>query len=171
MQSFIKGTHAADQRLKKGAKVNSRLIFSVTLAAGLATGPAIAQQFIYPAKGQSPQQQQRDEGECYTWAKNRTGIDPVTGAGMQAPPPSQQPTGEVARGVVGGAVRGAVIGEVAGGDAGTGAAVGAVMGGVRGAARKQRNQQQAAQQAQASAAQQFQRAYGACLEGRGYTVK
>lgn len=148
-----------------------RLILSAVLVAGLIAEPVIAQQFVYPAKGQNAQQQRKDEGDCYVWARDRTGIDPATGAGMQAPPPPQQPTGEVARGAVGGALRGALIADVAGGHAGTGAAAGAIMGGVKGAARKQQNQQQAAQQAQASAAQQFQRAYGACLEGRGYTVR
>ncbi len=149
--------------------MRKRIVAAVT-AASLAAGGAIGAPYVYPAKGQSPQQQQRDEGECYGWAKNRTGIDPATGQGMQAPPP-QQNTGEVARGVAKGAFRGAVVGEIAGDNPGGGAAAGAVMGGMRGAAKKQKNQQQAAQQAQASAMQEFQRAYGACLEGRGYTVK
>jgi hypothetical protein len=29
---------------------------------------ASAQQYVYPAKGQSPDQQKKDEGECHTWA-------------------------------------------------------------------------------------------------------
>jgi hypothetical protein len=150
--------------------MTSRLIVSVVLVGTLIGAPAVAQQLIvYPAKGQSAQQQRKDEGECYVWARDRTGIDPT--AGTSAPPPQQQPTGAVARGAARGAVGGAIIGEVSGGSAGTGAAAGAVLGGVKGAARQQRSQQQAAQQAQASAMQQFQRAYGACLEGRGYTVK
>ena len=39
----------------------------------------------YPSKGQSPQQQTKDEGECFTWAKQQTGIDPMATAAT--PPP------------------------------------------------------------------------------------
>jgi hypothetical protein len=42
-----------------------------------AIGQAQAKPIVYPSKGQSPQQQQKDEGECYVWAKNSTGIDPA----------------------------------------------------------------------------------------------
>jgi len=44
---------------------------------------AVAQQYVYPAKGQSPQQQQSDEAACYTWAVQQSGVDP-------AKPPAQQ---------------------------------------------------------------------------------
>lgn len=147
-----------------------RVITAALLAGSLAGASAFGQTLIvYPAKGQSAQQQGRDEGECYVWARDRTGIDPSAGT---APAPQQQAAGGGAvRGAARGAVGGAIIGEVSGGSAGSGAAAGAVMGGIKGVARQQRAQQQAAQQAQASSIQTFQRAYGACLEGRGYTVK
>jgi len=139
------------------------MTMSALTALGLYIGPVLAQQpIVYPAKGQSAQQQRADEGACYVWARDRTGIDPAAGQ-----PASPQPTGQVAKGVVGGALKGAAIAGIADGDTGRGAAAGAVMGGVRGAARQQKTQQQA----QASGVQQFQRAYGACLEGRGYTVR
>ena len=38
---------------------------------------ASAQQYVYPAKGQSPQQQQSDEAACHTWAIQQTGFDPA----------------------------------------------------------------------------------------------
>jgi Glycine-zipper domain len=146
--------------------------------------PAIAQQIIYPAKGQSAQQQQKDDAECYTWAKGQTGYDPAQATQYVTPPPPQQSTGgERVRGAGRGALGGAVIGAIAG-DAGKGAAIGAVGGVMVGGARKRQKeaenqqanaqyQQQAAQQQQYTAQQQqdFQRAYGACFEGRGYTVK
>ena len=44
---------------------------------------ADAQQFVYPAKGQTPEQQKSDEAACYTWAVQQTGFDP-------AKPPAQQ---------------------------------------------------------------------------------
>ena len=38
---------------------------------------ADAQQFVYPAKGQTPEQQKSDEAACYTWAVQQTGFDPA----------------------------------------------------------------------------------------------
>jgi len=150
---------------------------------------------VYPAKGQSAQQQARDEGECQGWAKQTTGVDPLALANAAAAPPpvSAAPAetgrkrGGAVRGAAGGAVAGAAIGAIAG-DAGKGAAIGAVGGGVAGGARRRRGEREAqaaqadaqaqAQQAaaaNASANQEklatFNKAYGACLEGKGYTVK
>lgn len=161
----------------------SKSIFSVVLFVGLVSVPAIAQQIIYPAKGQSAQQQQKDEGECYAWAKGQTGYDPAQATQYVVPPPPQQNVGgERIGGAARGAVGGAVIGAIAG-DAGKGAGIGAVAGTMSGGAKKRQkqagNEQAAAQQQRAVAQQQqvtaeqqqnFQRAYGACFEGRGYTV-
>ncbi len=137
--------------------------------------PALAQQFVYPAKGQSPQQQKSDEAACYQWAVQQTGFDPAKAA--PPPPPAAPPTtatGTTPGAGLRGAARGAVVGEVVGGDAGAGAAAGAAV------ARSQSRKQNAAatqqgQQQQAAAQQQkqatFAKARAACLEGRGYTVK
>ena len=136
---------------------------ALTFAVGaMAQKPA-----AYPAKGQSAQQQQKDDGACYGWAKSNTGIDPAAVA--QAPSPPSGPAvggGERVRG----AARGAVVGEVAGGNAREGAAVGAVVGGSR-ARRNQAAQQQHAEGQKTEAMDTFYRAYGACMEGKGYTVK
>jgi hypothetical protein len=134
---------------------------------------------VYPSKGQSAEQQAKDDGECYGWAKQTTGIDPLAPPPAAAPP--AQPSGaggERAKGALRGAVGGAIIGEIANDDAGEGASIGAVAGvmsGGRAARQKQAAQQQQAQ-AQAQAGQQqvtdtFQRAQAACMEGRGYTIK
>ncbi len=37
--------------------------------------------FIYPAQGQSEQQQATDRYECHSWAKSQTGFDPTAPAG------------------------------------------------------------------------------------------
>lgn len=58
------------------------LIAAGVLPASLASAGPIA----YPAKGQSAQQQQKDEGACYSWAKSNTGVDPTKVT--SAPPPS-----------------------------------------------------------------------------------
>jgi len=141
-------------------------LFAVTDVAG--------QQFVYPAKGQSPAQQKKDEAECHQWAVGKTGVDPAKPQ-QQAAAPAQPttPSGTTPGAGVRGAARGAVIGGIAG-DAGAGAAAGAVAG--RGQSRRDnRNQQQqaAAQQQQAQSSQNaaYAKARAACLEGRGYTVK
>jgi hypothetical protein len=145
------------------------------LAACWVTGALAQQQIVYPAKGQSAEQQKKDESECYKWAVSNTGIDPAKPA---APPPAAAPpttaTGTTPGAGARGAARGAVVGGVIADDPGTGAAVGAAA--ARGQSRRQNAAtQQQAQQQQASATQQqqstFAKARGACLEGRGYTVK
>ncbi len=128
---------------------------------------------VYPAKGQSPTQQAKDDGECYVWAKQTTGIDP-TAAPSSTPRPTQ-PQAPIG-GTVRGAAAGAAIGAIGGHDVGEAAAKGAVVGGVaqaarrRGQAEAQQKQQQAAAQQSQQALQTYYRAYGACMSGRGYTV-
>lgn len=151
----------------------STVIISAVLLA-FAASVSAQKPIVYPAKGQSTQQKQKDDKECMAWAKQDTGIDPVAAS---APPPQQTGPavggGERARGAARGAVGGAVIGGIAG-DAGTGAGVGAAAGVMVGGAKAR--QKQAAQNEQAKQQQQqtlntFYRAYGACMEGRGYTIK
>lgn len=137
----------------------------------LAAAASAQQPIIYPAQGQSPQQQSIDEGQCYEWAKQTTGIDPVA---LAASPPQEQQAsgGAVVGGVAKGALFGTAIGAIAG-DAGKGAGIGAVVG-LMGGMRQARTQEaEANQQAQAGRQQQlatYYRAQSACLEGRGYTV-
>jgi hypothetical protein len=81
---------------------------SATNRAPVGTPPAVAQAggnqlFIYPRQGQSADQQNRDRGECNSWAIGQTGRDPASSGGPMDPA--------------------------------------------------------------------YQRAFGACLDGRGYTVK
>jgi hypothetical protein len=139
------------------------------LAASVALiADASAQQYVYPAKGQSPDQQKKDESACYSWAVQQTGFDPAKAAPPAAPPTTA--TGTTPGAGLRGAARGAVVGEVVGGDAGAGAAAGAAA--ARAQSRRQ-NTAAAQQQQQASGQQQaaFAKARAACLEGRGYTVK
>jgi hypothetical protein len=145
----------------------SRSLCLLALAAALAA-PVGAQQYVYPAKGQTPEKQKSDEAACYSWAVQQTGFDPA-----KAPPPTAAApttaTGTTPGAGARGAAKGAVVGGIVG-DAGTGAAVGATA--ARNQSRKQNNAQQ---QQQAGASQQQQQAFAkaraACLEGKGYTVK
>lgn len=127
----------------------------------------------YPSKGQSPQQQTNDEGQCYAWAKQQTGIDPMAVA--SAPTYDGGPAvggGERVVGAARGAAGGALIGAIAG-DAGKGAAIGAVAGTMHGGRVARYNKaarQHQAQQSKAATLNHFNKAFCACMEGRGYTV-
>ncbi len=136
--------------------------------------------FVYPQKGQSAQQIQRDEYECYGWAKQQTGFDPMKTPQASSPPPAQTSSPGVGRSVVRGAAIGGLGGSL-GGEFGKGAAAGAAVGLVGGGIRRRNHasNQQAQNQAwaeQESARYQqqrdgYNRAFGACMEGRGYTVR
>ncbi len=145
--------------------------------------------FAYPAKGQKPDQQAKDEAECYNWSKTQSGYDPMSppapALAQATQPQASAADGARAGGAVRGAAAGAIIGEVADNDAGKGAAIGATAGALAGGRRSRmaqsQKQQQEAQQSQASAeqakaAQQesanaFKRGMSVCLEAHGYTVK
>ena len=147
----------------------SGALAAILTASFVLVGHAQAKPIAYPAKGQSAQQQQKDDGACYSWAKTNTGVDPAAVAA--APPPPSGPAvggGERARG----AVRGAAVGGIVdGGDgARTGAAVGVVAGGAR-ARQNQKAQQQSAQNQKQGSIDTYDRAYAACMEGKGYTIK
>ncbi len=159
------------------------LVLLVVGLAFLLNGPSAMaqQQYVYPQKGQSAEQQKKDEYECHTWAVQQTKYDPTAAAQAPAQQPAQQPAGAQpgsgARGAARGAVAGAAIGSLDG-EAGKGAGVGAAAGAVaaRGQSRRQAQQQQASAQQQASTQQSAQqqdylKARGACLEGKGYSVK
>lgn len=146
-----------------------------TALVAAAAQSAAQQMIIYPAKGQSAEQQRKDQGECQVWATQNTGIDPAVLA--QSPPPQETGAavggGERARGAVRGAVGGAAIGAIAG-DTGKGAGIGAVAGTMAGGRQARQNQAARNQQAQSQRQQQintWNRAVGACLEARGYTVR
>jgi hypothetical protein len=79
----------------------------IVVAAALVAMPTIAamgqQAYVYPMKGQTPQQQNQDQGECHGWAVQQSGHNPYAGS-------AAQPTGGVVRGAAGGAAIGAVAG-------------------------------------------------------------
>jgi len=132
--------------------------------------------FLFPTNGQSQQQQKVDEFECYKWAMEQTGIDPLNLPKVEAEIQTG-PTGGAVRGAARGAAAGAAIGAITG-DAGEGAAIGATAGAMRGVRAGRQAQAQQNQQAQANVAaaeeetkNTFRKAFSACIEGKGYTVK
>jgi hypothetical protein len=155
----------------------------VTFVLGLMVTPALADSlssmfgvYVYPANKQSSAQQSNDESVCYKSAKGKTGVDPAN-----LPPPTPATTtqreGGAVRGAAGGAAVGAAVGAIAG-NAGAGAGIGATLGAVRGRRTQTalNNAEQHYAQADAKAVQSqqmnnFRRAFSACLESKGYTVK
>jgi hypothetical protein len=138
--------------------------------------------YFYPERGQSEAAQDRDRYECYRWAVRESGVDPGMTPVRQAAaplPPARNPRDGVD--VVGGAVTGAVVGAAMSSPrhAGPNAAIGAVFGALLGAA-AQESRAQAVENAQArreavwdtqqQAMNNFRRAMGACMQGRGYRI-
>ena len=76
-----------------------------------------AEPYIYPSKGQSAEQMEKDKYQCYGWGKQQTGYDPMNPSVTST---GQAKTGSVVGGAAKGAAGGAVIGAIAG-DAGKGA--------------------------------------------------
>ncbi len=107
--------------------------------------------YVYPSKNQSKQQQKEDEFECYLWAVEQSGIDPLNLPKAEPVPVQSGPTGGAVKGAAKGAAAGAAIGAIAG-DAGKGAAIGATAGAMAGHRQGKQAQAQQNQQAQASAA-------------------
>jgi hypothetical protein len=134
------------RKATRGGCEMQRRIVAGWMAAPLVTalvwaGGAQAQQlFVYPQRGQSTEQQKRDQFECHQWAVQQSGVDPTAPKTAQAPPPAPPPQGARGGPSAGrGAARGAAVGAVGGaiaGEAGTGAAVGAATGALFGGMRK-----------------------------------
>jgi hypothetical protein len=133
--------------------------------------------YVFPTKDQDQATQDADEIACYKWAMEQTGVDPINPPQIEAKKANTSLDGSAVVGAAGGAAAGAAIGAISG-DAGKGAAIGAVVGGLRGRrARKMGDRAEQQQNNQAAAAKEkelmdnFKKAYSACMEGKGYTVK
>src|SRR5216683_877425 len=120
------------------------LIGFATALSGCASGPAAQPSaYVYPQKGQTAEKQSRDTADCQTWAKQQTGFDPLTDSAK-------------------GAGVGALVGAT--GDAGAGAAIGAAAGGIGGAG-------VGGAYNYTKTKEGYDRAFSACMSGRGYTVR
>jgi len=156
------------------------ILFLITI---LATAAGYAQEpIIFPAQGQSDEQMEQDKYACYTWAKKESNFDPMAVPTASAPPPKQKETkASAGRGAVGGALLGAGVGKITGGSAKKGAVIGGASGAVVGGSRKagtaeenkKANQQWANKQGAEYTQKRnhYNRAFSACMEGKGYTVK
>ncbi|BHH84689.1 glycine zipper domain-containing protein [Desulforhopalus sp. 52FAK] len=153
-----------------------KVLCSCLIISCVTVAPCIAGTIVYPAKGQSQEQQTKDEGECRLWATETTGVDPLQVAKAASNQSAPQQERKVIKGAAGGALAGLAVGAIAG-DAGKGAAIGATAGGIGGGVRKhqqQKAQQNSAQQTQAQQKanlDQYEKAYRACMTGREYSIQ
>ena len=156
------------------------LSFVIAMLVAPSAAPLAQDVYAYPNQGQSQEQQDKDQFECFNWSKQQSGFDPMAVPTASAPPPQDQSTGP---GLLGGAAVGAgagAIGGAIGGNTGKGAAIGAAAGGLLGGLRSNRQKnsnQQARQDWERQQAAQYQqarnnynRAYTACMTARGYTI-
>jgi hypothetical protein len=183
--------HSGESVMKRSMKRSRVFVVAMITAASVATvahagPPALSTNpgnlVIFPARGQSPEQQKADEATAYDWATKQTGWDPyqaktlldqqtqaATAAGAAA-------RGGAVKGAAGGALAGVAIGAIAG-DAGKGAAIGATSLGLTGGVRSRRATKAAggtADSAVAAYQQQFamwNRNFMAAMEAKGYTVR
>jgi hypothetical protein len=148
----------------------------------VAAAPRYQEVIAYPARGQTPEQLDRDRYDCHRWAAQQTGFDPAQLPNTPVSrPAAQEPI--PGSGVTVGAIAGAVLGSIIAprGSEGGGAIVGAITGGAIGAATEnaeradaQRDRalsQSAGPSGGGEKAGAYRRAMSACLEGRGYSVK
>jgi len=134
---------------------------------------------VYPARGQSPEQLERDRYECHLWAVQQSGFDP-----SRALPDQRvvvEPATPPGAGTAVGAITGAILGAAIAGprEAGAGLLLGGITGAAIGSASDANAQAQAnVEQARinsyaasgAAGAWNYRRAISACLDARGYTT-
>jgi hypothetical protein len=156
--------------------------------------------YVFPQKNQDAEQQDKDEKECFDSASSQSGVDPAKppprpptkrqqeAVAAEAAQNAPQASGGRGRGAVKGGVVGTVGGALLGAPV-AGAAVGAGVGTVRGGSKQKQANASAQDQAAAEAVarqkkayqrekaaydkemESFKRAFGACLDARGYSVK
>jgi hypothetical protein len=135
---------------------------------------------VFPAKGQTPEQQEADEWACLEWSLDQAGLGPNAGqqnvqaAGDAAKEQAKDATqGAAVLGAAKGAAVGAIFGAIVG-ETGEGAGIGAVGGALKG--RKAKKQAEAQAEAKVAADNKakldtIKKGMSACLESKGYTVQ
>jgi hypothetical protein len=143
--------------------------------------PAPPPIMVYPARGQTPEQLERDRYDCHVWAVQQSGYDPSRPGLAPGQRVVVEPANPPGAGTAVGAIAGAILGAAIAGprDAGAGLVLGGITGAAVGTASDANAQAQAnAEQARldrnaagaAQAASNYRRAISACLDARGYTT-
>jgi hypothetical protein len=139
--------------------------------------------YVYPQQGQSNDQMEQDKFQCYQFGRDQTGFDPMQAPTATRPPPQEKQVTSTGRTVARGAAIGGAYGALTGNSskardkAKRGAATGLVVGGMRNSNARRENEANRKNWEQEQAANyqhnrnNYNRAYAACLEGRGYSVR
>lgn len=132
--------------------------------------------YIFPKNAKSDAEQLKDDTDCFNSARNQSGYDGKVASAEGTAPPAQR-TGGTVDGAVKGAIAGTIIGAI-GGNAGKGAAIGAGVGAVGGNANQRESNRAARENAvyqeearKQAALADLKRAYSACMDAKGYSVK
>lgn len=149
---------------------------SASLGASLSSSVGL---FVYPSDGQTAEQQELDDYQCFSWAKGETGFDPINpSAPVKVDAQNPGINGSGTKGALKGAAKGALLGKVIDDDASKGAEIGAALGLLR--ARKQAMRDAANEAKTANTKNEtehsqlksnFKKAMSLCLESRKYSVK
>lgn len=157
-------------------KNSIKLSLLIVVLSGVVNNAMASELMVFPGKGQSNEQMEKDKFSCYGWAKGETGFDPMKTPTASTPPPSQaKKSGGIVKGGAGGAILGGIVGGSSG--AKKGAAAGGLVGGVSQSSSNKKTDQKTEQWQQqessnyANNRNKYNRAYSVCLEGKGYTVK
>jgi hypothetical protein len=132
--------------------------------------------YFYPELSQDEGRQDRDRYECYRWSVRESGVDPGMTPVRHVPPPraARRDGGEVVAGAATGAIVGAAVSSPY--RTGEGLVLGAIFGSLIGAAAQESRVQAAEAAYERRLARHqvpldnFRRAMGACMSGRGYRV-
>jgi hypothetical protein len=82
----MKARHRLHPLARRIGRLRAMQLFIGMAALAWACAAEAQRPIVYPAKGQSAQQQSQDDAQCYAWAQQSTGIDPA----MASSPPPQQ---------------------------------------------------------------------------------
>ncbi len=166
-------------RLLAGCMATAWIFTNVSAAIAQASASGL---YVYPRNGQSVDLQSSDNWQCNRSAVEVTGYDPANPSAYTPPQPDRAAQGRtLAKSAVLGSAASSAVGAAAGaaiGQAARGAAVGAAGGGMAGLIQglfsvfsQSGRQQQQQQQIQQQHLSDYQRAFSACMDARGYSVQ
>lgn len=158
----------------------------ITILLLLCSSLAFSEPIVFPKQGQNKAQQIQDKGYCEIWAKDETGVDPsyirgkldmIDSRGNESSSSGRRGGGRILRGAALGAAMGG-LDDAIDNQTGKRAAQGAVLA----ASRSRQARKQAYQNKQASSNaktrqnletsyDKYSRAYSACMDAKGYSVK
>lgn len=165
-------------------KINVLLISVIITVSFVGAAFAESNVYIFAKEGQSAKQQREDEGYCEAWTQEQTGVSPDYVHGelnvIGSVEGSAQKTGSAGGALIKGAAAGAIFGGMGNIDDewGRGAARGAFASTLRRREKNKEAQQQQAVEAHNNRVyglqkklEEHKRAFSACMDARGYSVK